>query len=38
VNAAVVKVVKENQVTQDIGGKLGTREAGDAIAKAVATA
>jgi 3-isopropylmalate dehydrogenase len=32
VEAAVLKAVRENQVTQDIGGKLGTREAGDFIA------
>jgi 3-isopropylmalate dehydrogenase len=32
VEAAVLKAVRENQVTQDIGGKLGTRAAGDYIA------
>ena len=31
IDAAVLKAVKENQVTSDIGGKLGTREAGDYI-------
>jgi 3-isopropylmalate dehydrogenase len=31
IDAAVLKAVKENQVTPDIGGKLGTREAGDFI-------
>jgi 3-isopropylmalate dehydrogenase len=31
VDAAVLKAVRENQVTSDIGGKLGTREAGDFI-------
>jgi 3-isopropylmalate dehydrogenase len=35
VDAAVLKAVKESQVTQDIGGKLGTREAGDFIAAAI---
>jgi 3-isopropylmalate dehydrogenase len=35
VDAAILKVVKENQVTPDIGGRLGTREAGDFIAAAV---
>jgi 3-isopropylmalate dehydrogenase len=30
--AAVLKAVQENQVTSDIGGTLGTREAGDYIA------
>jgi isocitrate/isopropylmalate dehydrogenase len=29
VEAAVQKAVNENQVTADIGGKLGTRECGD---------
>jgi 3-isopropylmalate dehydrogenase len=31
IDAAILKAVKENQVTPDIGGKLGTREAGDFI-------
>jgi 3-isopropylmalate dehydrogenase len=31
VDAAVLRAVQENQVTADIGGSLGTREAGDAI-------
>ena len=35
VDAAVLKAVQENQVTSDIGGTLGTREAGDYIAKAI---
>ena len=35
IDAAVLKAVRENQVTTDIGGKLGTREAGDFIAAAV---
>jgi 3-isopropylmalate dehydrogenase len=36
IDAAVLKAVRENQVTADIGGKLGTREAGDSIAAAIA--
>jgi 3-isopropylmalate dehydrogenase len=32
IDAAVLKAVRENQVTPDIGGALGTREAGDYIA------
>ena len=32
IDAAVLAAVRDNQVTQDIGGKLGTREAGDYIA------
>jgi 3-isopropylmalate dehydrogenase len=35
IDAAVVKAVKEIQVTQDIGGRLGTSEAGDFIADAI---
>jgi 3-isopropylmalate dehydrogenase len=35
IDAAVLRAVKENQVTSDVGGSLGTREAGDFIAKAV---
>jgi 3-isopropylmalate dehydrogenase len=35
IDAAILKAVRENQVTSDIGGKLGTREAGDFIAAAV---
>ena len=35
IEAAVLKAVKERQVTQDIGGSLGTREAGDFIAAAI---
>ena len=35
IDAAILKAVRENQVTSDIGGKLGTREAGDYIAAAV---
>jgi len=34
IDAAVLKAVKENQVTSDVGGKLGTKEAGDFIANA----
>jgi len=35
IDAAILKAVKDNQVTSDIGGTLGTREAGDFIAKAI---
>ena len=35
IDAAVLKAVRENQVTSDIGGGLGTREAGDFIAAAI---
>src|SRR3954463_7981369 len=35
IDAAVLNAVRENQVTADIGGKLGTREAGDYIAGAI---
>ncbi len=35
IDAAVLKAVAERQVTQDIGGTLGTREAGDYIVKAI---
>lgn len=35
IDAAVLKAVKAHQVTTDIGGSLGTREAGDWIAAAV---
>jgi 3-isopropylmalate dehydrogenase len=35
IDAAVLRAVKENQVTSDIGGTLGTREAGDFIAAAI---
>jgi 3-isopropylmalate dehydrogenase len=31
IDAAVLRAVRENQVTSDIGGKLGTREAGEAV-------
>ena len=33
VEAAILKAVQEEQVTSDIGGRLGTREAGDYIAR-----
>jgi 3-isopropylmalate dehydrogenase len=36
IDAAILAAVKENKVTQDIGGSLGTREAGDAIVTAIA--
>jgi 3-isopropylmalate dehydrogenase len=35
IDEAVLKAVRENQVTPDIAGKLGTREAGDFIASAI---
>lgn len=35
IEAAILKSVQENQVTSDIGGTLGTREAGDYIARAL---
>jgi isocitrate/isopropylmalate dehydrogenase len=35
IDAAVLKAVRDHQVTADIGGKLGTREAGDYIAAAL---
>ena len=37
IEAAVLMAVRDNQVTQDIGGKLGTREAGDFIAGRIRT-
>src|SRR3954453_14463291 len=36
IEAAVLKAVRENQVTSDIGGKLGTREAGTYITNQLA--
>ncbi len=35
IDAAVLKAVRDNQVTADIDGKLGTRGAGDYIARAI---
>jgi 3-isopropylmalate dehydrogenase len=35
IDAAILAAVKERQVTTDIGGTLGTREAGDAIASRI---
>jgi 3-isopropylmalate dehydrogenase len=35
VDAAVLKAVRQNQVTQDIGGALGTSQAGDFIVEAI---
>ena len=35
IDRAILRAVQENQVTQDIGGRLGTREAGDAIVAAL---
>jgi len=37
-NAAVLQAVRNKKITQDVGGALGTREAGDWIANAVAGA
>ena len=35
IDAAILKAVRENQVTSDIGGKLGTREAGSYISNQI---
>jgi 3-isopropylmalate dehydrogenase len=35
IDAAILSAVRANQVTSDIGGKLGTREAGDYISKQI---
>jgi 3-isopropylmalate dehydrogenase len=35
IDAAILTAVRENQVTSDIGGKLGTREAGNYIAQQI---
>ena len=35
IDAAILRAVRERQVTQDVGGTLGTKEAGDFIAHAV---
>jgi 3-isopropylmalate dehydrogenase len=35
IDVAILKAVRENQVTADIGGKLGTREAGDYITREI---
>ena len=35
IDAAILKAVKDNKVTPDIGWNLGTREAGDAILRAL---
>jgi 3-isopropylmalate dehydrogenase len=35
IDAAILKAVRERQITQDVGGTLGTKEAGDFIAAAV---
>jgi len=35
IDEAVLKAVRENQVTPDVGGKLGTREAGDFIVSSI---
>ena len=38
IDAAVLQAVRDNEVTQDVGGSLGTREAGDAIVRRIQTA
>jgi isocitrate/isopropylmalate dehydrogenase len=35
IDAAVLKAVRENEVTPDVGGKLGTREAGAYITREI---
>jgi 3-isopropylmalate dehydrogenase len=35
IDAAILHAVRENKVTQDVGGSLGTREAGDFVTAAV---
>ena len=35
IDAAVLQAVRDNEVTQDVGGRLGTREAGDAIVRRI---
>jgi len=35
IEAAVLEAVREKKTTQDVGGTLGTREAGEWVAKAV---
>jgi isocitrate/isopropylmalate dehydrogenase len=35
IEAAVLEAVRQKQTTQDIGGPLGTREAGEWVAKRV---
>jgi isocitrate/isopropylmalate dehydrogenase len=35
IDAAVLTAVREREVTQDIGGRLGTTQAGDYIAKEI---
>ena len=37
IDAAVLSAVRENQVTQDIGGTLGTQEAGDVVDRSSAS-
>src|SRR4051812_27937540 len=38
IDAAILQAVRQNEVTQDVGGKLGTREAGDAIVRGIQAA
>jgi len=35
IEAAVLEAVRQQKTTEDIGGKLGTREAGEWVAEAV---
>jgi 3-isopropylmalate dehydrogenase len=37
IEAAVLEAVRQRKTTEDIGGKLGTREAGEWVAKIVAS-
>jgi 3-isopropylmalate dehydrogenase len=38
INAAVLSAVRDKKITQDVGGTMGTREAGDYIANAITAA
>lgn len=37
IEAAVLEAVRQKKITEDIGGKLGTREAGEFICKALSS-
>ena len=37
IEAAVLEAVRQKKTTQDIGGKLGTREAGEWVAETVSS-
>jgi 3-isopropylmalate dehydrogenase len=37
IEKAVIKAVKENQTTSDLGGSLGTRAVGDFVARTIRT-